>query len=290
MFREVTPLSETDCFLVFLREKTEFKFPIHVHTEYELNFIENADGAFRFVGDSIERINDLELTLIAGPDLEHAWTNGECQSKLIKEITIQFHPDLVGEGLLNKNQFKPVREMFEKAECGVTFPYETVLKVKPQLELLAKEPKGAHSVLQLFSILYDLSLSNEIRTLSSKSLRDNNLAHFDSRRIERAFRYMQDNFDQEIRLADVASVVGMSEVTFSRFIKKRAGKNFVDALNEIRLSNTCQMLVDTTRSISEICFACGFNNLSNFNRIFRKKKNCTPKKFRENYWKNRIVF
>ena len=75
----------------------------------------------------------------------------------------------------------------------------------------------------------------------------------------------------------------MSEVAFSRFFKARTGKTFVDTLNEIRLGHASRMLIDTTHSISEIAYRCGFNNMSNFNRIFKKKKDCTPKEFRQEY-------
>ncbi len=99
---------------------------------------------------------------------------------------------------------------------------------------------------------------------------------------------MLENYNKEIRLADVADLVGMTEVAFSRFIKKRTGRNFIDSLNDIRLGHATRLLVDTTHSIMEICMVCGFNNLSNFNRIFKKKRGCTPREFRENYKESRF--
>lgn len=288
IFREITPLSEKDCFLVFFRTKKKFDFPIHVHSEYEINLIEDAKGAQRIVGDSVEVIDDLDLTLITGSDLEHAWLSHECTSTEVKELTIQFHPDLLSDNLLVRNQFKSVADLFEKAKYGVTFPRETIQKIKPQLEQLAQEPKGAFSVLQLFSIIYELSLSADMRVLATEGIREEP-THYNSRRIERAYAFIHENYQNEIRLEDVADCVGMSEVAFSRFVKKRTGKNFIDVLNDIRLGHVSKMLVDTTHSVSEICFSCGFNNLSNFNRIFRKKKGCTPKEYRENYKKNRYM-
>jgi transcriptional regulator GlxA family with amidase domain len=80
----------------------------------------------------------------------------------------------------------------------------------------------------------------------------------------------------------------MTEVSFSRFFKARTGITFIDSLNEIRLGNASRMLIDTTHSIAEIAYNCGFNNISNFNRIFKTKKKCTPKEFRESYSGKRI--
>ncbi|MDR3059105.1 MAG: AraC family transcriptional regulator [Prevotella sp.] len=281
ILREVTPLSKKDCFMVFSRRKRHFAFPIHVHAEFELNFIENGAGARRVVGDSIEEIGNLELVLIARSDLEHAWLNHECNSEEIREITIQFHDNLLSENLLQKNQFCSIKEMFEKAAYGIVFPARIVKEVKDNLYSLASEPEGVYSVLKFLGILYDLSLS-PMRELSSHSFSAHRKS-YNSQRVERAYNFMLENYNKEIHLGDVADLVGMTDVAFSRFIKQRTGCNFIDSLNDIRLGHATRMLVDTTYSISEISLVCGFNNLSNFNRIFKKKKRCTPSKFRENY-------
>ena len=91
-------------------------------------------------------------------------------------------------------------------------------------------------------------------------------------------------------LAEVAKLAGMTEVSFSRFFKNRSGKTFIDSLNDIRLGHASRMLIDTTHSISEIAYNCGFNNISNFNRIFKKKKGCTPKEFKEGYSAGSRIF
>ena len=94
---------------------------------------------------------------------------------------------------------------------------------------------------------------------------------------------MNSNFDKQISLSDIAKLVNMSEVAFSRFFKTRTGNNFIDSLIEIRLGHATRLLIDTTHSIGEVAYRCGFNNMSNFNRVFKKKKGCTPKEFREDY-------
>lgn len=282
VLREVTPLSDQDCFMIFSRVKNEFTFPIHVHAEFELNFIENGTGAKRIVGDSIEEIDDLELTLITGAELEHGWLNHKCKSTEIKEITIQFHGDLLNDLLLQKNQFRVVKEMFDKAVHGLTFPRETILKMRDRLYRLSSGNNGAHSVLDLFGILYDLSLSPKTRELSSRSF-GINVENYYSRRIKRVYEYMLDNYADEIKLSDIADIIGMTEAASSRFLKQRTGRSFIESLNDIRLGHATRMLLDTTHSVAEVSLNCGFNNLSNFNRIFKKKKGCTPTEFRENY-------
>jgi AraC-like DNA-binding protein len=288
VFREVTPLSEEDCFIVIKRIKTEFTYPVHIHPECELNFIENAKGAQRVVGDSIEEIGDLELCLIANENLEHAWMNYKCQSREIREITIQFRKELFLQSLLSKKQFHSINIMLENAKKGVVFSSQAIEKVRLSLNSLTATQDGFYSVIDLLTILHELSMDENFRILSS-SMFVNKDDSSESRRVQKMINYMHDNYQKDIHLLDVADYVNMSEVSFSRFMKKRTGKNYIEYLNDLRLGIASRHLVDTNKTISEICFECGFNNLSNFNRIFKKRKGCTPKEFRENYSKMRIL-
>lgn len=285
VIREITPLTQSDCFTLFSRVKKKFDFPLHYHEEYELNLIVNAKGAKRIVGDHIDLIDDLELVLI-GPNQYHAWFTHQCESEEITEVTIQFNKDLFSDNLLKKNQLSFIRNMFERSQRGILFSKSTIQRLKPRIIGLSQKT-GFDSVLELFSILHDLSTSRNMQILSDATF-DNEKSHYNSRRIEKAFEYMNANFNREISLADVAKIANMPEASFSRFIKKRTGITFIDSLNEIRLGHASRMLIDTTQTIAEVAYKCGFNNISHFNRIFKKKKICTPKEFRENYSGNRI--
>jgi AraC-like DNA-binding protein len=285
---EIVPLSDGDCFYVIERLKSEFSYPIHNHPEYELNFIENARDAQRIVGDSIEEIDDLELVLITGENVEHAWVNHRCHSNMIREITIQFHPNLFKEFLLNKSQFNSIKEMFEKAQNGLVFSKETIERVRPLLMSMTLERQGFYSVIKLLTILYELSQSIDARVLASSSfLRKTDT--FDSRRVKKVSEYIEKHFSEKILMTDMAGLAHMSEGAFSRFIKKRTGKSFTDYITDVRIGHAIRMLVDSTHPVSEIAFLCGFNNLSNFNRIFKKKKGLPPKDFRLQYRKKKVI-
>ena len=280
IMREITPLTQNDCFTIFSRVKKEFNFPLHYHEEFELNLIINAKGARRIVGDNIEIIDDAELVLV-GPNLGHAWFTHQCKSEDIKEITIQWHKDLFDDKMLRRNQLSFIRSMLERSAKGILFSKETIKALTPRIVSL-NQKNGFDSVLELMSILHDLSTSRNMRTLSDITF-NNDHFNYNSRRIEKAFEHMNNNYDKQVTLGEVAKLVSMTEVSCSRFIKKRTGFTFIDSLNEIRLGHASRMLIDTTHSVAEISYNCGFNNISNFNRIFKKKKNCTPKEFRENF-------
>lgn len=285
VMREITPLTPSDCFTIFSRTKQKFDFPLHYHEEYELNLILNAKGAKRVVGGHIDVIDEVELVLI-GPNLYHAWFTHQCQSEAITEVTIQFHKDLFDDRFLKRNQLNFVRNMLDHSQRGVLFSPETIALLKDRILSLDKK-SGFDSVLELLSILHDLSVSRNFKTLSDLSF-SNDRFQYNSRRIERVFEYMNNNYNRQITLAEVSKLANMPEASFSRFIKKRTGKTFIDTLNEIRLGHASRMLIDTTNTIAEIAYKCGFNNISNFNRIFKRKKFCIPKEFRETYAGNRV--
>ncbi|MBL1409194.1 helix-turn-helix domain-containing protein [Sphingobacterium faecale] len=289
VFYETTPLSEKDCFMVFSREKKLFDFPLHVHTEFEINFIENAEYAQRIVGDSIEEIGTLELALIANPHLAHGWFTHKCQSENIKEITIQFHADLFNEQILRKDQFRSIQQMLERGYYGIAFTKDKIQEVRNTIYELTQARDGFNSVIKLFKLLYQLSLDTNMRVLSSRSFGSDKETHT-SRRINKAIKYLNENYAEDVKLKDVSQHVGMSDVSFCRFIKKRTGNSFVDTLNAIRLGQASRMLIDTSHSVSEIAWLCGFNNLSNFNRTFKKKRGQTPTEFRDQYIGSKFYF
>ena len=284
IYREITPLTQYDCFTIFSRSKTTFDFPVHFHEEFELNFIMNGKGVKRVIGDHQEVIEDIELVLV-GSNLPHGWLTHEFNhangTKVIEEVTVQFHKDLFDDNLLKRNQLYFIRELFDKSSKGISFPKETALKLAPRFQNLVNKT-GFESVLELLHILHELSITRNLRLLSDETFVDKKI-NYNSRRIEAVFEYMRGHFDKEITLSEVAKIAGMTDVSFSRFIKKRTGKTFIDSLNEIRLGHSARMLIDTTETISEIAYKCGFNNLSYFNRLFKAKKNTTPKQFREEF-------
>lgn len=283
--REITPLTPPDCFTVFSRQKANFDFPLHYHPEYELNLIVNATGAKRIVGDHIGEISDLELVFV-GPNLNHGWFDHKCETAAIEEITIQFHEDLFSEQMLSRNQLSFVKAMFQRSRKGILFSRETAMQMTGRLRLLVRK-SGFDSVLELMSILHDLSISRGMMTLSNSD-QDKEPVTYNSRRLEKVFVFLNENYHRQITLPEVALLINMPEISFSRFIKKRTGKTFTDSLNDIRLGHAARMLINTTNTIAEIAYNCGFNNMSNFNRAFKRKKNVTPKDFRENYSGTRV--
>lgn len=283
VLREIPPLMENDFMYVADRHKHEFTYPIHKHEVFELNYVENAAGVNRIVGDSAETIGDYDLVLITSPDLEHVWTQGTCRSPEVREITVQFYFDFMSpNSLFARNSMNTIRCMFEKARKGVAFPLSAIMQVYPRLDRLAEQKDNFYAMIELLTILYELSKTDGMHELATTSFAKVDV-NSESRRVLKVQDFINKHLTEEIRLNDVAALVGMSPSAFSRFFKLSTSKTLSEYVVDIRLGMAARRLVDTTDSVSEICYACGFNTLSNFNRLFRKHKGCNPTEFREKY-------
>lgn len=289
VLRELPPLHEKDFMYVTDRRKKEFTYPIHKHEVFELNYVENGEGVVRIVGDNTQTIGNRDLVLITSPDLEHVWLQGDCHSEEIREVTIQFFFNFdSNDSIFGRTPLLPIKHLFEKARNGVVFSQEAIEKVRPLIDTLSSTQDKFYSVIKFMTILYELSLAGDTRELATSSFAKVDVDS-DSRRILKVKDYISKHFTEEIRLAELADLVGMSATSFSRFFKLRTSKTLSDYVVEMRLGVAARKLVDTTDSISEICYDCGFNTLSNFNRLFRKHKGCSPREFREKYFKTKII-
>jgi AraC-like DNA-binding protein len=289
VIHEITPLMGKDVLYIAERRKREFTYPIHNHNVFELNFVEHAPGVRRIVGDSNEVIGEYDLVLITSPELEHVWEQNTCTSEDIHEITVHFEFDFSDENsIFARNPFSSLRKMMNEARKGLSFPLDAIMKVYQLLNTLSDIKDGYYAFMQFMTILYELSKCDGAHTLATSSYAKVEVAS-DSRRVLKVKNYITQNYQNEIRLSEVASLAGMSPSAFSRFFKLHTGRNLSDYIIDMRLGHASRMLVDSTHSIAEIGYGCGFNNLSNFNRIFKKKKGCSPSEFRENYHKTRII-
>lgn len=281
-FTEITRLEPLDVFYVGERHKTFFEYPAHSHEGYELNFVENAAGATRTIGDSHETIGNLDLVLITGSKLVHVWEQGSCPEQDIYEITIHIDPNTFHGPIMDKRAFATIRRMLDRAQRGLAFPEAAIQIVHEDIINLAHSNDSFASVIRLFNLLYRLSLVEGARELSSSAFIDSREENEDER-IKRVKDYITTNYAQDISLKDLAGLVCMSEDSFSRFFKHKTGRTPNRYLIDYRLGIAARLLLTSQLSVAEIGYSCGFNTLSHFNRLFRESKGCTPSEFRERF-------
>ena len=281
-FTEISRLEPLDIFYVGERHKTYFEYPAHSHEVYELNFVENAAGATRTIGDSHETIGNLDLVLMTGSKLVHVWEQGTCPQHDIYEITIHIDPDTFSGSFMEKRAFVSIRRMFERAQRGLAFPEPVIQILREGIVNLAHSNESFASVIRLWNLLYRLSLVEDARELSSSSFIEVQEENEDAR-VHTIREYIANNYMRDITLPELADMVCMNVDSFSRFFKNKTGRTPNRYIIDYRLGIAARLLLTTQMSVSEIGFSCGFNTLSHFNRLFRESKGCTPSEFRERF-------
>lgn len=249
----------------------------HYHPEIELVYISGGSGK-RQIGMHLSNYFDGDLILI-GSQVPHSGFT-ESFSDFRKEIVIQFKPDFLGNAISNVHEFKLISSLFERAKQGVVFSGEIKKDVGLRMEGIQFENQ-LERLLTLIKILNDLALSNE-RTLLNAESYSLSTNFKDNERIKLIFNYIRQNFSREVSLPDIASIIHMTPQSFCRFFKKSTKKTFVQFLNEYRMNHAIKLLIDTDLDIKTISYETGFNNLSNFFRVFKRTTGFTPEAYRKN--------
>jgi len=264
----------TSSFYAYQFQVPFFEFKWHYHPEYELTYIVKGNG-YRIVGNTYENYTEGDLVLL-GPNLPHTWTGKAVENESFEAIVIQFSKEFI-TSFLGFDESYSIKNLLENSARGIAFEATQDL-VQAIKSLIEKE--GMDRILQLISALnqlaqsnYTLITPNTFHTIASKK---------SELRINEVCLFIQNKFNSNITLKQVASQIYLTESNFCKFFKKATGKTFSDYLNEIRINEASRLLLQTDKTISQISFECGFETLSYFNRVFLKKKNQTPSGFRNN--------
>ena len=274
--REITPINRSQFYLIQNHYNALFDYPIHYHPEYELNLVFNTYGK-RIIGDSVEEYKGTDLVLV-GSNTLHAWTS-ESGHNNARVITIQFARDFLERKTLALDVLEPVKKLLDNSQYGVVFRGKALSILKQKILNLTKV-KGFDGFIDFLRLLNYMAVSSYELLLSSPVLNNPDEVKNHSRILE-ACNYIKSNYRKKIRIEDVADLIHMSPSAFSHFFKKRTYRSFTDYLIDMRISNACRLLLESDLSIAQISEINGFNNVSNFNKLFKIRKNMTPKEFRK---------
>ena len=272
--QEICPLAGDDLFIILDHANARFEYPIHCHPEYEINLVINTKGT-RVIGDSEESFSGLDFVMI-GPFIPHVWKAGLEENRV---ITIQFTSDLINFQIMNKRLFLPIKQLLLDSMQGLHFYGEEAERIKDEIVELTRL-QGFQTATKFLSILHSLAHAPRRKLVSNMFETDTLIHQSKSRRISKVCRYIEENISQKITLSDAAKLVNMSDSAFSHFFKRQTNISFITYVNNLRVAKACDLLANTALSASEICYECGFNNKSNFIRIFTKRKNMTPIEYR----------
>lgn len=259
----------------------------HYHPELELHYVVRGEGV-RFIGDNISNFSSGEIILL-GENLPHTF---RCSDKYyqqnqeleVEAIVIQFLPDCLGKDLFSLPEAYLIPKLFEKAKKGMVLSGDTREKIA---ELMKKAATASHMdrLILLLSMLSVLSETTEYAPITS------GYAFYHSNesdiiRLNKIYSYTLSNYKKEISLDEISSISNLSITSFCRYFKLMTKKTYYDFLIEIRISHACRLLVEDKIPTEVICFDCGFNNVSNFYRHFKKIAGMTPMDYKRRYLLN----
>jgi len=248
----------------------------HYHPEVEIVFVNEGAGK-RQIGSHVSYYNDGDLICI-GANLPHCGFTDSFSNKR-KETLIQFLPDYLGNTFFEVSEMKPLSKLLERAKQGLVFYGNTKKEVGQIIEKMNNK-SPFERLLDSIIILKKLQESKEYDILNAEGFAMKAETQ-DNQRINKTLNYVQSNFTSAISIDAIATHVNMTPPSFCRNFKKVTGKTFTQFVNEYRLVHATKLLTEQQESVQTICYECGFNNFSHFNKLFKKHTGKTPTEYRK---------
>lgn len=271
-------------FVIRHLEEKHFDPVWHAHHEYQLFVVMEGTGT-RFIGDSIKAFRPGEL-IFTGPHLPHLWRSDEVyfekqNSLTTNGIVIYFNENFLGDHIMEKEEMVMLKKLFTKSMRGLEFYGQKKLQVIKMMQELT-QMQGIQSVIHLLRILEMLSFTKEYHYISSKAY-DDVFNQNETDRLNQVYEYVLKNFRRKISLEELAGLLCMTPTSFSRYFTMKNNKPFSKFVAEIRIKHACKLLTETEDPISQICYECGFNTLSNFNKQFKDIMLKKPSEYKEEF-------
>ena len=247
----------------------------HFHPELELVYVDKGKGK-RHIGNHLSYFNNSQLILL-GANLPHHGFTDRLTAKG-SETIVQFKPDFLGDTFFNIPEMSSITSLFERAKKGILYNSETKKTVGPKIESLVNLD-GFERISKLLEIFNDLALAEDYTLLNADGFAFETEPQ-DSAKIDIIFKHINSNFQEHITLEEIADKVSMTIPAFCRYFKKATGKTFTKLVNEYRVVHATKLLSESQKSITDICFECGFNNFSHFNKLFNEFTGKSASKYR----------
>ncbi|MBT8263320.1 MAG: AraC family transcriptional regulator [Bacteroidia bacterium] len=250
----------------------------HFHPEMEIAFINGGSGK-RHIGNHVSYYNNGDLIFI-GANLPHfGFTDSLTGNK--SEVVIQAKEDFLGSQFLDIPEMQQIKQLLYRSKQGIVFHEGVRNKIGPQIEALLELP-SFEQLLAFLNILKQLAETEDYTLLNVEKVILESKPQ-DTKRMDIIFSFVSQEFTRSISLSEIADKVSMTEQAFSRYFKKKTGKTFTQFVNEYRLVHASKLLSEQHLSITDICYASGFNNFSHFNKSFKTFTGKSPSKFRDQF-------
>lgn len=259
-----------------------FTYPWHYHSEYEILYLLESTGT-RFVADHVEEFGPGDMVMVAG-NTPHYWRNDDRYYQgdpdlRARRIVVQFPQDFLKPHIDTYPEFQAIKGLLLRSEKGIRFlPPQSDEIGRMLLELL--DLKGFRQVVRLLEILQVMAANKNYKLLASEGYHPER-HNISDNRMQKISRFLSYKYREQVTLGEVAEIAGMHPTAFCRYFREKTGKQLSAYLSELRVGYACKLLMHDNMQISQICYETGFNNLSNFNRTFKKITGLTPSKYQE---------
>jgi len=276
-FQKLALTTNNSSFIDFWVKSNSFGVHWHYHPEIEICYVKQGEG-HRIVGDSIEKFGSDDLVLL-GSHLPHCWTTSELfnhQTLDMEVYVIQFNKDHI---LNNGMEFKEINQLLESAQKGIKFDILKDNCLKPQIKKV-DNTQGLEKYLSLLTLLHLMCKTIEKSTLVS-NLYTPEYSKKAEKRIVKACNYIHQNYREHIVISEIAELVSMNPSSFCRYFKKYIGKTIIEYVNDLRINYACNQLQNTPKVVHKIAYDCGYQSVTQFNKIFKRLMNETPTEYRK---------
>ena len=254
----------------------------HYHPEYELVLITRGKGK-RMVGDNISQFEEDDLVFV-GSKTPHEWL---CDSKYFtgpngfwgEGLVIHFQHDFLGQDFFNIPEFRSLQKFLNDSARGFQFLGESKRMII-SIMLKMRKMNDIEKLYALFSIFQILATTDEIKILSSPGF-IKTFSLTENQPMRKAMQFIMQNFQDKIQIKDLLEIANMSNTAFYSQFKSTYKMTFKNYLLNLRVGYACKLLTGDKLNISEIAYTCGFENISNFNRQFKKIRGITPSEFQK---------
>jgi AraC-like DNA-binding protein len=251
---------------------------IHSHKNFELNLITSGSGR-RIVGNHISSYTPGDLVLL-GPNISHCWEvlepdrDPEC-------IVTHFYENIISSDFFNIPELEEVVNLLKSADRGIIFKGPKTKVVANALSDLVKR-SGLDKYIRLLQV-FRLLLKIKDREMLALPSGAPNAFEKDKDQISKVYEYVFLNIREGVRLDDAARMVYMEPSSFCRYFRKKTGRTFMDYVKAVRIGIASRLLAETDKSVTQICYECGYNNLANFNHYFKVIMGKTPSVYRKDF-------
>lgn len=271
---------------VRLQEKPHFTYPWHFHSEYEMIYVIEGFGT-RFVADNIESFQPGDFAFV-GSNLPHFWKSDvsyheENNLNKIVYVVIQFPNEFFKEAITEYPEFHRIKDLLAMSARGIHFSPEFAEKAKRKIFKVVRS-KGFERAILTLELLQFLAKTKDYRLLAGE-LYQVETHDFTSDRLTKVMHFLNTSYLKKVELEKVAEIANLHPSAFCRYFKEKSGKSLSEFVNDMRISYACRLIIEGKMSISQICYESGFNNLSNFNRIFKKHTSFTPTMYFQEFHK-----